>query len=320
MEFKHISVLYNESLDALNIKPDGLYVDCTAGGGGHSFEILRRLGEKGRLICIDRDPDAIERLTERFSGDERVTIVRSNFSEIEAILDNLGTEKVDGIMADLGISSHQVDEISRGFSVHGDGPLDMRMSREGVSAYDIVNSSGEKELVRILRQNGEEPFAPSIARNIVKAREKKPIETTTELAEIIKYSIPAKRRRTGGHPAIRSFQAIRIEVNGELEVLKNTLNAMFTRLKPGGRLSIITFHSLEDRIVKRKFIEYCTGCICPKTSPICTCGRTPAAKMPFKFIKPGEEEIIGNPRSRSATLRCVEKIHELYEENSNGIH
>lgn len=310
MEFRHYSVLLNETVDSLDIKPGGIYVDCTAGGGGHSSAILERLGENGRLIAIDQDPDAIEVLTERIGGDTRVTLVRDNFSNIGEILGNLGIERVDGITADLGVSSYQLDTASRGFSVHNDAPLDMRMSREGLSAYEVVNGYGERELSRIIQTYGEEKFARSIARNIVRERDKEPIATTLRLAEIVKYSIPASARRTGGHPARKTFQAIRIEVNRELERLDGTLDTMFSLLREGGRLSIITFHSLEDRTVKKHFAAYCEGCTCPKEFPVCVCGKTPRGKLPFKFITAGEEELSENNRSRSATLRSIEKIHD----------
>ena len=309
MEFNHYSVLLKETIDSLDIKPDGIYVDCTAGGGGHSKAILERLGENGRLIAIDQDPDAIEVLTERIAKDKRVTLVKSNFSELSSVLGQLGITEVDGITADLGVSSFQLDTAERGFSVHNDAPLDMRMSREGLSAYDVVNTYSERDLSRIIQSYGEEKFARSIARNIVREREKSPIETTLQLAEIIKYSIPASQRRTGGHPARKTFQAIRIEVNKELERLENTLDTMFDYLKTGGRLSIITFHSLEDRITKKKFASFCEGCICPKEFPVCVCGRTPRGKLPFKFITASDEELGENNRSRSATLRSIEKLH-----------
>ena len=309
MEFVHYSVLLKETIDSLDIKPDGIYVDCTAGGGGHSSAILERLGENGRLIAIDQDPDAIEVLKERIGKDKRVTLVRNNFSNLREILEGLSLTEVDGITADLGVSSFQFDNAERGFSVHNDAPLDMRMSREGLSAYDVVNTYSERELSDVIRKYGEEKFAHSIARNIVREREKAPVETTLQLAEIVKYSIPASARRTGGHPARKTFQAIRIEVNKELERLESTLDVMFGFLKEGGRLSIITFHSLEDRMVKKSFASFCEGCICPKEFPVCVCGRTPRGKLPFKFKTAGEEELTENNRSRSATLRSIEKIH-----------
>jgi len=309
MEFKHISVLLNETIASLNINPNGIYVDCTAGGGGHSSEILKRLNENGKLICIDQDPDAICVLNNRFGSDKRVTVVHNNFSQLETILQSLAVNEVDGILADLGVSSFQFDCAERGFSVHNDAPLDMRMSKEGLSAFDVVNTYEEKDLIRIMQSYGEEKFARSIAKNIVRERAVKPINSTLELSEIIKYSIPASHRRTGGHPSRKVFQAIRIEVNGELDKLQNTLDTMFDKLKTGGRLSIITFHSLEDRIVKRKFADFCQGCVCPKEFPVCVCGKTPKGRLPFKFETATQEELQQNQRSRSATLRSIEKLH-----------
>lgn len=309
MKFEHISVLLNETIDSLNIKENGIYVDCTAGGGGHSGAILEKLGENGRLIAIDQDPDAISVLKEKFGNDSRVTVVQKNFSQLKEILLKLNIEYVDGVLADLGVSSHQLDTAERGFSVHNDAPLDMRMSQSGTSAADLVNKLGERELARIIQTYGEEKFARSIARNIVRERAVEPINSTLRLAEIVKYSIPAAARRSGGHPARKTFQALRIEVNGELDKLDSTLDDMFDALNVGGRLSIITFHSLEDRMVKKRFAKFCEGCICPKEFPICVCGRTPQGELPFKFITASEEELENNPRSRSATLRTVEKLH-----------
>ncbi|MBQ7294876.1 MAG: 16S rRNA (cytosine(1402)-N(4))-methyltransferase RsmH [Clostridia bacterium] len=308
MDFLHISVLYLETLDALRIKPDGIYVDCTCGGAGHSRGVLERLGANGRLIAIDQDPEAIEVIKERIGSDPRVTVVHDNFSNLKAILDSLGIDKVDGIMADLGVSSHQLDTAERGFSYNSDAPLDMRMSKEGMSAYDVVNTYSERDLMIILRDYGEEKFASRIARSIVNERQNKSIETTFELAEIIKNAIPAATRRTGGHPAKRSFQAVRIEVNSELRKLQETLDDMFYSLNDGGRLAIITFHSLEDRIVKKAFQSYCKGCECPPSAPVCICGKTPEGKLPFKKKTASPEELKNNVRSRSATLRSVEKI------------
>ena len=308
MEFSHISVLLNETVDALNIKPDGIYVDCTTGGAGHSSEILRRLGENGRLIAFDQDPDAIEVIKERIGHDKRVTVVHSNFSELKSVLNQLGIDSVDGVMADLGVSSHQFDKAERGFSYNNDAVLDMRMSQQGMSAKDVVNTYSERDLTRIFRDYGEEKFASRIARSIVNIRQEKEIDTTLELAEIIKNAIPAATRRSGGHPAKRCFQAIRLEVNGELEKLQNTLDDMFYCLGKEGRVAIITFHSLEDRIVKKAFAKYCKGCECPPQTPICICGKTPDGRLPFKKVLPSEREIEVNPRSRSATLRCVERI------------
>lgn len=309
MEFKHITVLKEQTVEALNIKPDGVYLDCTAGGGGHSALALESI-KGGRMICIDQDPSAIETLTNRFEGDGRVTIVHDNFVNINEIMTSLGYEEngADGIMADLGVSSHQLDTGDRGFSFHKDAPLDMRMSQQGVSAADLVNSLSQQELQRILFTYGDEKFAPQISRNIVKAREQKPIETTFELADIIRDSVPAKFRRDG-HPARKSFQALRIQVNGEIDKLETALDYMFERLNVGGRLAIITFHSLEDRVVKNKFKKFCEGCICPPEFPVCVCGRKPKGKIPFKPVTPSKYEIEENPRARSAKLRVIEKIN-----------
>ena len=251
MKFEHIPVFLNEALDALRINPDGVYVDCTAGGGGHSQEILNRLSAKGRLLSIDRDPQAIDALKERFGSCEKVKIIHDNYSEIKNIVSDNGLEAVDGILVDLGVSSHQLDSVERGFSYHNDAPLDMRMSMEGTSAYDIVNTWPQKALQKIIYQYGEEKFAPAISKAIVKYRQNKPIESTVELAEVIKSALPAAVRREGGHPARKTFQAIRIEVNGEMEKLNTALEDMFDLLKPGGRLAVISFHSLEDRVVSK---------------------------------------------------------------------
>lgn len=305
-EFKHIPVLFNETIDALNVCPDGIYVDCTAGGGGHCAAVAERL-TTGRIIAIDQDPEAVANLQERFKNNGRVTIVHDNFVNISSILENLGIDGVDGIMADLGVSSHQLDTDERGFSFHKDAPLDMRMSMEGMSAADLVNTASQSELQKIIYTYGEEKFAPSIARNIVKAREKKPIETTFELVDIIKASMPMKAKRDG-HPARKTFQALRIEVNGELEKLEHALDDMFEALNPSGRIAIITFHSLEDRIVKKKFNKFCEGCICPPEFPVCVCGRKPRGKLPFKSKAPTENEVGENFRAHSARLRAIEKI------------
>ena len=309
MEFKHITVLREQTVEALNIKPDGVYLDCTAGGGGHSALALESIKD-GRMICIDQDPSAIKTLTNRFDGDGRVTIVHDNFVNINEIMTSLGYEEngADGIMADLGVSSHQLDTGDRGFSFHKDAPLDMRMSQQGVSAADLVNSLSQQDLQRILFTYGDEKFAPQISRNIVKAREQKPIETTFELADIIRDSVPAKFRRDG-HPARKSFQALRIQVNGEIDKLETALDYMFERLNVGGRLAIITFHSLEDRVVKNKFKKFCEGCICPPEFPVCVCGRVPKGKIPFKPVTPSKNEIEENSRARSAKLRVIEKIN-----------
>lgn len=303
--FHHIPVLFNETIESLGIKPDGIYVDCTAGGGGHSSEILRRL-TTGRLIAVDRDPQAISVLTERLGGDERVTLVHNNFFNIKLILDSLGIDAVDGVLADLGVSSHQLDDASRGFSFHKDAPLDMRMSLEGASAADAVNKLSQQELTKIISEYGEEKFARNIAGAIVKARAIKPIETTLELSDIISAAVPAAARREG-HPARRTFQALRIYVNGELDGLTKAVEDMFDCLKPGGRVSVISFHSLEDRAVKQAMAPLTKGCTCPKNFPVCVCGKTPKAKV-FKAVAPGEKELEENPRSRSARLRTAEKL------------
>lgn len=305
-EFKHIPVLFNETIEALKVRPDGIYVDCTAGGGGHCAAVAEKL-TTGRIIAIDQDPEAIENLNERFKDNGRVTVVHDNFVNIEAILKKLDIDGVDGIMADLGVSSHQLDTDERGFSFHKDAPLDMRMSMEGMSAADLVNTASQQELQRIIYTYGEEKFAPSIARNIVKAREIKPIETTFELVDIIKNSMPMKAKRDS-HPARKTFQALRIEVNGELEKLDKALDSMFEVLNPSGRIAIITFHSLEDRMVKKKFNKFCEGCVCPPEFPVCVCGRKPRGRLPFKSKAPTENEVGENFRAHSARLRAIEKI------------
>ncbi|MEE1049801.1 MAG: 16S rRNA (cytosine(1402)-N(4))-methyltransferase RsmH [Clostridia bacterium] len=307
MEFNHISVLLEESVNALDIKPDGIYVDCTAGGGGHSAEVLKKLGENGRMVLFDRDPDAIETVTNRFKDDKRVTIVHSNFSEIKKVLADLDIDGVDGIIADLGVSSHQLDTAERGFSFHYDAPLDMRMSQQGTTAEDIVNSYSQKELFNVISKYGEEKFASSVANAIVRARDKKRIETTLELAEIVSNAIPAKFRRNG-HPARKTFQAIRIEVNAELTVLENTLPDMFEALNKDGVLAIISFHSLEDRIVKDYFRTLKEGCTCPKDFPVCVCGKTPKALVKSAGVKATGKEVTENNRSRSAKLRTAKKL------------
>lgn len=307
MEFHHVPVLFNETVDSLCVTPGGTYVDCTGGSGGHSAAVLEKLSGKGKLIIFDRDPDAIANLKEKFASYNNVIIINDNFSNIRNVLDGLGIEAVDGIMADLGISSYQVDTAERGFSYHKDAKLDMRMSKQGLSAEDVVNTYSERELFRVISCYGEERFAGNIARAIVKARENKRIETTFELSDIISSAIPAKFRRDG-HPARKTFQAIRIEVNGELEMLPDAVEAMFRSLKPGGLLSIISFHSLEDRILKQKYREFCQGCVCPKDYPVCVCGRTPEGELPFRSKSPSEEELEANPRSRSARLRCIKRL------------
>lgn len=305
-DFKHIPVLFYETVDALNIKPDGIYVDCTAGGGGHSAAVAEKL-TTGRLISIDQDPEAIATLQKRFADNPKVTVVHDNFVNIKSVLSNLGIIGVDGVMADLGVSSHQLDTDARGFSFHKDAPLDMRMSMSGISAKDIVNNASESELRRIIYTYGEEKFAPSIAKNIVKSRQTKPIETTFELVEIIKNSMPMKAKRDG-HPARKTFQALRIEVNGELDKLSKALDDMFDVLNPSGRLAIITFHSLEDRIVKKRFNTFCEGCTCPAEFPVCVCGKKPKGKLPFKSKAPTVSEVDENFRAHSARLRSVEKF------------
>ena len=310
MIFEHKSVLLMETVDSLNVKPDGIYVDGTLGGGGHAYEVSRRLGEKGRLIGIDQDADAIAAATERLLPfKDKVTIVRSNYKNIREVLFNLGIEKVDGIYLDLGVSSYQLDTADRGFSYREDAPLDMRMDqRNDKTAADIVNGYSEMELYRIIRGYGEDRFAKNIAKHIVKARQEKEIETAGELTEIIKAAIPAKVRATGGHPSKRTFQAIRIELNRELQVLEQSIDTMIDLLNPGGRLSIITFHSLEDRIVKNKFRENENPCICPPEFPVCMCGRKSKGRVVTrKPVLPSEEELAANKRSKSAKLRVFEK-------------
>ena len=306
-DFNHVPVLFREAVDSLNVTPGNVYVDCTAGGGGHAGAILEKLGSTGLLIAMDRDPDAIENLRQRFGGRPNVRIVHDNFINVASALKAAGAGPARGVLADLGVSSYQLDTPERGFSFHTDAPLDMRMSKEGLSAYDVVNGYSEADLRRILYTYGEEKFAPSIARRIVAERAKAPIKTTLQLAEAVKSGIPAKARREGGHPARRSFQAIRIEVNGELEHLAEALENMFSVLEVGGVLSVITFHSLEDRTVKNTFKSFCEGCICPPEFPVCVCGRTPRGRLRGKTA-PGQAELAENPRSRSARLRTVEKL------------
>ena len=286
MEFVHKSVLFDEAIKALDLNENKIIVDGTAGGGGHSGEIAKRAK---RVISIDQDPDAIAVLNERLGDKENVTIVHDNYSNIKNIISNLNIEKIDGLLLDLGVSSFQLDTAERGFSFHKDAPLDMRMSKSGLSAYDVVNNYDERQLADIIYRYGEEKFSRRIAANIVKARAKKPIETTFELVDIIKSSMPQKAMRDA-HPARRTFQAIRIEVNAELDVLKSTLEDAFDILAPGGRIAIITFHSLEDRIVKEQFAKWCQGCTCPKEFPVCVCGKKPKGKT-FKSISPSKEEL-----------------------------
>lgn len=307
MEFSHVSVLLYEAVDGLNIRPDGIYIDGTAGGGGHSAEILSRL-TSGRLYSIDQDPDAIATVTERFKDDDRSTILQGNFGDMKALLDDVGVYAVDGVLLDIGVSSHQLDDGSRGFSYHEDAPLDMRMSQSGETAADLVNTLDVGELSRIISLYGEEKYAFSIAKGIVRAREIKPIETTLELAEIIKENVPQKVRRDG-HPARKTFQALRIAVNHELDVLESGLQGAFELLSQGGRLSVITFHSLEDRIVKQFMRDKAQGCTCPKDFPVCVCGNKPKVKIiTRKPILPSDEELERNPRARSAKLRVCEKL------------
>ncbi len=306
MEFSHVSVLLKETVDGAFTDPNGVYADLTTGGGGHSLELAKRL-DGGRLICFDQDKEALEAAGERLKG-LPVTLVRSNFCEMKSVLVDLGIKELDGIIADLGVSSHQLDTAERGFSFHNDAPLDMRMSGEGLSARDVVNEYDEGELAKILFDYGEEKFGNRIARGIVNARLTAPIETTGQLAEIIKSSVPAAYRREKT-PCRKSFQAIRIEVNHELDVLETALTDGFDVLKVGGRMSVITFHSLEDRIVKNRFKEFCTGCTCPPEFPVCVCGRKPMGRLVDKKpITASPEELERNPRSRSAKLRIIEKI------------
>lgn len=310
MEFRHTSVLLEETIEQLHIRPDGIYVDGTLGGGGHSYEIASRLGETGRLIGIDQDGDAIEAAGERLAPfRDRVTLVRSNYCNAGEVIRANGIEQVDGILLDLGVSSFQLDNVERGFSYKYDTELDMRMDRrQSLSARTIVNEYSEMELFRIIRDYGEDQFAKNIAKHIVRAREVKPLETTGELNEIIKAAIPAKMRAAGGHPSKRTFQAIRIECNRELEVLKNSLDELITLLSPGGRLCIITFHSLEDRLVKSAFRRNENPCTCPPDFPVCVCGQVSKGKViTRKPILPTEEEMEHNPRSKSAKLRVFER-------------
>lgn len=310
MAFEHKPVLLNEVIEGLNIKPDGIYVDGTLGGAGHSYEIAARLTEGGRLIGIDRDEEAIKAATEHLEPfSDRVTVVRGNYEDAAAIVHGLGIEKVDGMLLDLGVSSYQLDTAERGFSYREDAPLDMRMDqRDPITAYDVVNSYTEQDLFRIIRDYGEDKFAKNIAKHIVNERSVKPIETTFELSEIIKGAIPAKMREGGGHPAKKTFQAIRIEVNRELDILKEGIAGFIDILNPGGRLAIISFHSLEDRIVKTAFKEAENPCICPSSFPVCVCGRKPKGfNVTRKPITSGDEELEENLRAHSAKLRIFER-------------
>ena len=310
MAFEHKSVLLYETVDSLNIKPDGIYVDGTLGGGGHAYEVCSRLGKHGRLIGIDQDADAIAAATKRLEPfADKVTVVRSNYENIASVLHDLGIEKVDGIYLDLGVSSYQLDTASRGFTYREDAPLDMRMDQRNTqTAADIVNTYSETELYHIIRDYGEDRFAKNIAKHIVQRRQEKPYETSGELIETLKAAIPAKIRATGGHPAKRTFQAIRIELNHELDVLNRSIDTMIDLLNPGGRLSIITFHSLEDRIVKKRFRDNENPCICPPEFPVCMCGRkSKGTVITRKPIVPGEEELEYNKRSKSSKLRVFER-------------
>jgi 16S rRNA (cytosine1402-N4)-methyltransferase len=304
----HRPVLFEETLAALNVQPNGIYVDGTAGGGGHSHAIASQL-QGGRLIALDQDPDAILQAGNRLAG-LPATVVRSNFRYMDRVLTELGIDKVDGILLDIGVSSHQLDEPTRGFSYHTDAPLDMRMSQEGATAADLLREWSEQDLADIFFRFGEEKFSRAIARAIVRRRETAPITTTEELATLIAESVPAAARRDK-HPARRVFQALRIAVNAELDCLSDALDIAFSQLKVGGRLAVITFHSLEDRMVKQRFAEFCTGCTCPPSFPVCVCGKQPAGRLVLR--KPAEaspQELEENPRSRSAKLRCVEKLRD----------
>jgi 16S rRNA (cytosine1402-N4)-methyltransferase len=307
MEFSHIPVLLNETIDGLNINPNGIYVDGTAGGGGHSGEILKRL-TSGKLISIDQDPDAVGTLTERFKKNENSIIVKGNFADIKEVLAQRGVFSVDGVLLDIGVSSHQLDTPERGFSFHEDAPLDMRMSQKGTTAAELINTLPYEELRRIIFEYGEEKYAPSIARGIVNARQEKPVETTFELSEIVKNNVPQRVRRDG-HPARKTFQAIRIAVNDELGALQRGLDGAFDVLGSGGRLAVITFHSLEDRIVKQKMASWAQGCTCPKDFPVCVCGNKPKVRLiTRKPVCANETELTENPRARSAKLRICEKF------------
>lgn len=308
MEFVHKPVLLNETIEKLDIKPDGIYIDGTAGGGGHSSEIARRL-ESGRLVCIDQDPEAIHALRGRFENDNKVTVYKSNFSDMRAVAEKLGISSADGVLLDIGVSSRQLDAPERGFSYHHDAPLDMRMSKSGTTAAELVNTLSPGELCRILALYGEERFAGSIVRLIEQRRAVKPIETTLELAELVSKAYPARARRDG-HPARKTFQALRIAVNGELDRLSQGLDEAFSLLKSGGRLAVISFHSLEDRIIKQRMAQWCRGCTCPKDFPVCVCGNTPRARLITKKpVQASERELEDNPRSRSAKLREIGRAH-----------
>ncbi len=318
MAFHHIPVLLHESMDALAVRPGGTYIDCTVGGGGHAAEILRQSAPDGRLIGFDQDDNALRAAGERLAPfGERVRLVRTNFEHIADVVDRLGTGPVDGVLMDIGVSSHQFDEGERGFSYHHDAPLDMRMDRtQPLSAAVLVNEWDEDEIARVIREYGEERWASRIARFIVRARSQGPIETTGQLVEIIKAAIPAAARREGGHPARRTFQAIRIAVNDEFGVLERGLEGALRVLRPGGRLAVITFHSLEDRIVKQTFARWAKPCTCPPDIPVCVCGRVPLAEpVTRKPVRASASEVKENPRSRSATLRAVVKLQGDEEAN-----
>lgn len=307
MEFKHISVLLDDCIKGLNIKSDGIYVDCTAGGGGHSSEIAKHI-VNGRLIAIDRDPDAVDAARNRLKEFSIAQVVNANFTQIEMVLDELNINEADGFLFDLGVSSHQLDEAKRGFSYKHDAPLDMRMSKDGLSAAEVVNTYDVSALAKIIFEYGEDRYARSIAAGIGKARSESPIETTSQLAQIIKASVPAKARRSK-NPCKQTFQAIRIEVNKELDAVSLGLDSAFKRLSHGGRICVITFHSLEDRLVKQRFALWCEGCTCPPDFPICICGNEPKARLiNRKPILPSQEEISANSRSKSAKLRILEKL------------
>ena len=307
MEFCHTSVLFSQCMEGLAIRPEGIYLDGTAGGGGHSLGIARRL-TTGRLIALDKDPDAVKAAGERLAG-LPARVVESDYADIPQVLDSLGIDKVDGILLDMGVSSYQLDTPERGFSYMADAPLDMRMTQQGFSARDLVNQWDVSSIARALREFGEEKYALAIAKRIARAREQQPVETTGQLVEIIKSAIPPSARYEGGHPAKRTFQAIRIAVNSELDNLSRCLDTAFGRLAPGGRFAIITFHSLEDRMVKQKFAAYCKGCVCPPDFPVCVCGHTPEGRLVNKKpIEPDEEERQQNSRSHSAKLRILEKL------------
>lgn len=308
MEFSHISVMLNETVDGLNVKPNGVYVDGTTGGGGHSLEVLSRLNGSGKLFCFDRDPDAINACKERFSNFNNVTLINEKYSSLKSALADLGVDAIDGMMLDLGVSSHQLDTRERGFSYHGEAPLDMRMSQQGITAADIVNTYSSKDLANIFFIYADEKFSFKIADEIVKRREEKPFTTTTELAELVSDCYPNKFKRNG-HPARKVFQALRIAVNDEMGEVEKGIEDAFSILNPGGRLSIITFHSIEDRLVKQKFASFTKGCTCPPDFPVCVCGNKPKAKLiNRKPIVASAEELEHNMRSRSAKLRILEKL------------